>query len=525
MKRTKIVATIGPKSESPKILKQLSEAGVNVFRLNFSHGSHEEHGKKIDNIRKLKLPGAIMLDTKGPEIRTGEVRDKLFVKVGDKFTMTTTKGIYEDTSKISVNYKDFLKDVNVGDTIVFDSGVMLAKAIKKTKTDIDFEVVEGQTNITTKRHINLFGKPVSLPTVTEQDWKDIDFGIEKDIDMIALSFVRSGKDVRDVKEYCAAKGHPNIQIISKIENFEATQNLDDIIIESDGIMVARGDLACEIPFSKVPAMQKKIVALCSFYKKPVIIATQMLLSMVDNIQPTRAEVSDVANAVFETADAVMTSDETTKGIDPVNVINTMAKIVKDTEKEIYGCCPCCNCGCHEGGECNCGDNCSCDDDCDCGCKNGKKHSKNEKCNCKEKSKSHKCSCDDNCSCDDDCNSECACGCYNDCSCGCGTMSCLLDDYADDSDAVVIISDNLDYTNSISKLRLNMPIITFATNKTIVNNLNLVGNVKSELWAVTKESNKNVAKVENIIKEKYNFINKYILIFEVDGNLTIQIRNI
>ena len=177
IKKTKIVATIGPKSESEEVLAKLSEVGVNIFRLNFSHGNYEEHGAKIDRIRKLKLPGAVMLDTKGPEIRTGEVRDKLPLKVGDKFVMTTEKGVYEDTGKISVNYKDFLKDVDVGDIIVFDSGVMLAKATKKSKTEAEFEVVEGQTNITTKRHINLMGKPVSLPTVTEQDWKDIDFGI------------------------------------------------------------------------------------------------------------------------------------------------------------------------------------------------------------------------------------------------------------------------------------------------------------------------------------------------------------
>ena len=522
MKRTKIVATIGPKSESPEVLKELSKAGVNVFRLNFSHGSHEEHGKKIDTIRKLKLSGAIMLDTKGPEIRTGEGRDKLFVKVGDKFTMTTEKGVYEDTGKISVNYKDFLKDVNVGDTIVFDSGVMLAKATKKTKTDIDFEVVEGQTNITTKRHINLFGKPVSLPTVTEQDWKDIDFGIEKKVDMIALSFVRTGKDVKDVKEYCAAKGHKNVQIISKIENYEATQNLEDIIIESDGIMVARGDLACEIPFSKVPAMQKKIVALCSFYKKPVIIATQMLLSMVDNIQPTRAEVSDVANAVFEAVDAVMTSDETTKGVDPVNVIKTMAKIVKDTEHEIYGCCPCCrhgDCICDDDCDCGCkdGKECTCDDDCDCGCKDGKECICDDDCDCGCKD-GKECTC--GCSCDSD--SFCSCG--HDCECGnYNPISLLLDEEADDADAIVIIGDNLDRVNSISKLRINKPIIAFVSDETIANNLNLVWNVKSEVISITKDWQKNTKKVKEIIENNYTFAKKYILVFDMDGALTIQLN--
>ena len=456
MKKTKIVATIGPKSESPEVLAKLSKAGVNVFRLNFSHGSHEEHGKKIDAIRSLKLPGAVLLDTKGPEIRTGEVKDKLFVKTGDKFTMTIEKGIYEDTGKISVNYKDFLKDVEVNDVICFDSGVMFAKALNKTNTDIEFEVVSGQTNITTKRHINLFGKPVSLPTVTEQDWKDIDFGIEKKVDMIALSFVRSAKDVKEVRDYCIAKGHKNVHIISKIENFEATQNLEEIVEESDGIMVARGDLACEIPFSKVPSTQKKIVALCALYKKPVIIATQMLLSMTDNIQPTRAEVSDVANAVFEHVDAVMTSDETTKGVDPVNVIEVMAKIAKDTEEEIYAC--------------------DCDDECECGCqdKDG--------------------------------------------------MFSILPDYTTNTDAIVVLSDKVEYTNSVSSARYDLPILSFTTNETIANNLHLVWNTTPFLL---KENNleNNIKEIEEIIKKDYKDIKQYVFVFELNNSLTIQIKNI
>lgn len=491
MKRTKIVATIGPKSDSEKILKELSKVGVNVFRLNFSHGTHQDHGEKIDRIRKLKLPGAIMLDTKGPEIRTGEVKDKLFLKVGDKFTMTTEKGVYEDTGKISVNYKDFLKDVDVGDIIVFDSGVMLAKTIKKGKVDAEFEVIEGQTNITTKRHINLMGKPVSLPTVTEQDWKDIDFGIEKNIDMIALSFVRNGKSVRDVKEYCAAKGRPNIQIISKIENFEATQNLEEIIAESDGIMVARGDLACEIPFSKVPALQKKIVALCAFYKKPVIIATQMLLSMVDNIQPTRAEVSDVANAVFEHVDAVMTSDETTKGFDPVNVIKIMAKIAEDTEEEIYSCC------------------CGCDEDCNCGCKDNKKKDS-------KKSKKDDCKCDKECNCE----SNCGCGC---CCVNSGIIS-ILPDYTEDINAIVVISNKAEYTNNVSTARMNLPIISFTSNETLYNNLHLVWNVSPVLSNVTESLDDNIKLIDKTLKKDFTSVKKYLLVCELDGNLTTQIRS-
>ncbi len=336
-KKTKIVATIGPASESPEIIKKLYEVGVNVFRLNFSHGTHESHGKIIDLIQSLKLNAAIMLDTKGPEIRIGEIRDKVHCKIDDTFILTINEGVYEDTGKISINYPGFIDDVDIDDVIVIDSGILQAKAIDKNDTDITFKVIEGECDITTKRHVNLHGRPVSLPTVTEQDWKDIDFGIEKKVDFIALSFVRTADDVAEVREHCRKKGE-NIQIISKIENFESTQNLEDIIEESDGIMFARGDLSCEISFGEVPTMQKKVVSLCSYYNKPVIIATQMVLSMVTNIQPTRAEVSDVGNAIFEGADAIMTSDETTKSLHPVNVIKTMTKIVRETESNVYSIC-------------------------------------------------------------------------------------------------------------------------------------------------------------------------------------------
>ena len=330
MKKTKIVATIGPKSESPDILQKLSDAGVNVFRLNFSHGSHEEHGAKIDTIRKLNLAGGILLDTKGPEIRTGEVRGEIDVKTGDSLTLTIDKGIYEDTNKLSVNYPEFIKDVKTGTIIVIDSGVIKAEVKEIKGNDVLCKIIAGSGKITTKRHINLMGEHVSLPTVTENDWKDIEFGIEKKVDFIALSFVRTGQDIEEVREFCKKKGHiPHI--IAKIENQEAVDNLEDIVIASDGIMVARGDLACEVNFAKVPQIQKEIMDLCFIYSKPVIVATQMLMSMVNNITPTRAEVSDVANAVYEGTHAVMTSDETTKGLYPLESIETMAEIVKVNE--------------------------------------------------------------------------------------------------------------------------------------------------------------------------------------------------
>ena len=335
MKNTKIVATIGLASGTPEMLKKISENGVNIFRLNFSHGSYEEHLEKINHIRNQKLKGAILLDTKGPEIRTGELKGELFLNLNDKFTVSTVKGIYEETGKISVNYEKFFIDVEVNDTIVLDSGMIIAKAIKKSNgTDIEFEVVEGSGPITSKRHINLQGKDVSLPTVTEQDWKDIKFGVENKVDFIALSFARSAKDILDVKEFCAKNGEADIKVIAKIESFGAIENMEEIVEACDGIMVARGDLACEIPFTQVPKAQRNLVELCSYYEKPVIIATQMLLSMVSNITPTRAEVSDVANAVYDYVDAIMLSDETTKSEDPSHVVKTMASIAIQVEKDL-----------------------------------------------------------------------------------------------------------------------------------------------------------------------------------------------
>ena len=330
MKKTKIVATIGLASCSKNVLKELSNAGVDIYRLNFSHGDYEWHEKVIDTIRDLKLSGGILLDTKGPEIRVGEIKNFIEVKPNDKIIFTTDKGVYEDIGRISVNYEKFKDDVKVGTIIIIDSGLIKVKVTKIVNNDVYCDVIAGSGKITTKRHINLMGEHVSLPTITEKDWNDIDFGIRKKVDFIALSFVRSAKDVEDVREFCRKKEHiPSI--ISKIENKEAVDNLTEIVCASDGIMVARGDMACEIGFAMVPQVQKDIMKLCHQYSKPVIVATQMLMSMVDNISPTRAEVSDVANAVFEGTSAVMTSDETTKGIDPVNVISVMADIVKVNE--------------------------------------------------------------------------------------------------------------------------------------------------------------------------------------------------
>ncbi|HSQ97437.1 MAG TPA: pyruvate kinase [Rickettsiales bacterium] len=332
MKRTKIVATIGPKSEDPKILKKLSEAGVNVFRLNFSHGDHAEHGARIDNIRKLNLPGAIMLDTKGPEIRTGEVKNEFEIKTGDKITLTIDKGVYDETKKLSVNYPEFIKDVEEGAILLFDS-VLQIKIDKIKGHDIFCTVAKGKGKIASKRHINLMGRHVSLPTLTKSDWEDIDFGIEKKVDFVALSFCRNAKDIEELRTYCKKKGHiPSI--VAKIENPKAVENLEEIVETADAVMVARGDLADEFPFARVPQVQRMIIELCNMYAKPVIVATQMLLSMVTNTKPTRAEISDVANAVYQGADATMTSEETAKSVDPVNTIETMSEIINAAEEEL-----------------------------------------------------------------------------------------------------------------------------------------------------------------------------------------------
>lgn len=333
MKRTKIVATIGPASESPEMLKKLSEAGVNIFRLNFSHGDYEEHGAKIDNIRKLGLPGGIMLDTKGAEVRTGEIINKFMVKTGDRFILTTDVGVYENTGKISVNYKEFLKDISVNTKMAIDGNYDFS--VEKIEgNDVHCIVYRGSGKMASKRHINFItGEDVSMPTVIEKDWADIEFGLTKKIDFIAVSFCRHAGDLEEVRNFCIKKAGYCPHLIAKIENPVGVENLEEIVEASDGMMVARGDLGLETPLVELPIIQRRMVELCAIYSKPVIVATQMLYSMTDGaIRPTRAEVSDVANAVYQMADAVMTSEETAQSVDPENVIKTMAQIVEANEQ-------------------------------------------------------------------------------------------------------------------------------------------------------------------------------------------------
>ncbi len=464
-KKTKIIATIGPASETEMMLKKISEEGVNVFRLNFSHGSYTEHGAKIEKIRRLGLPGAILLDTKGPEIRTKDVNGKFEIKAGDKFIITVTSGnSYEISGKIGVSYKEFIKDIDVGDNISID-GNLVAKAIKKTDTDIEFEVLSGHTNITSNRHINVYGKHVSLPTVTESDWKDIDFGIEQRLDYIALSFARTEEDVNEVRQYCAKKGWPDIKIISKVENLEALENIESLIRASDGIMIARGDLADEAGYAKVPVIHKEIIKLCAFYKKPVIVATQMLSSMVTQVNPTRAEASDVANAIFDGADAIMLSEETTKSSDPSHVVQVMAGIAKEAELAMYG---------DEEGK-------------------GKEL----------------------------CGSETLCQCNMD-------LFPLYPDLTQDLDAIVIISSDYDITRKIANARVPAPIYSFIDREIYMNQMALIWNTRPFMMKISDDFESNVKIAEQELK-KCPHIKKYLLVSDVSSNgkkvLTVQSREL
>ena len=334
MRKTKIVATIGPASESYEQLETLAKAGVNVFRLNFSHGTHEWHANVIKRIKRLNKehPGkyAILLDTKGPEIRSGDLKVPVEVEPGDTVTFSTRAGDYAKTGKIGVSYDAFVNDVEVGEKILVDSGVMSCKVSGKTDTDVVCEVVDGG-EITSRRHLNIPGKDVSLEAITEKDWADIAFGVEMGVDFIALSFVRHSTEIYELKKYL--KNHHNkAAVIAKIESFEATNNLEEIVQAADGVMVARGDLGAEIEMAEVPGWQLQIVQTAAHYKKPVIIATHMLESMIEHPVPTRAEVTDISAAVWQSADAVMLSGETANGAYPVRAVETMRDIVKVAER-------------------------------------------------------------------------------------------------------------------------------------------------------------------------------------------------
>ncbi|CCQ97973.1 pyruvate kinase [[Clostridium] ultunense Esp] len=335
MKKTKIVCTIGPASEKEEVLRELFLKGLNVARLNFSHGTHEEHRIRINTIKKLreelKLPIGIMLDTKGPEIRLGSFdQEAIELKDGDSFTLTT-RDILGDESIVSVSYEGLAKDVNKGDRILVDDGLVELEVVEILNgTDIKCTVLNGGT-LRDHKGVNIPNVSINLPAVTGKDIEDIKFGIENDIDFVAASFIRKAEDVLEIRKILEENGGEYIDIISKIENQEGVDNIDEIIEASDGIMVARGDLGVEIETEEIPLIQKKIIKKCNIAGKPVITATQMLDSMMRNPRPTRAEVTDVANAILDGTDSIMLSGETAAGKYPIESVKTMYDIATRTE--------------------------------------------------------------------------------------------------------------------------------------------------------------------------------------------------
>lgn len=337
MRKTKIVCTIGPSSESLENVKKLILAGMNVARLNFSHGDFEEHGNRIKNIRQackeLNKNVAILLDTKGPEIRTGKLEVEPIELVQDEYITLTTEEILGNKDRISITYQDLPSDVEPGSTILIDDGLIGLTVIEVSGSEIKCRIVNGGT-IKSKKGVNVPGVNISLPGITEKDANDITFGIEQDVDFIAASFVRKASDVLEIRELLAKHNASHIQIISKIENQQGVDNLDEILEASDGLMVARGDLGVEIPAEEVPLAQKLMITKCNVAGKPVITATQMLDSMQRNPRPTRAEASDVANAIFDGTDAIMLSGETAAGKYPVESVLTMSRIAEKAESAL-----------------------------------------------------------------------------------------------------------------------------------------------------------------------------------------------
>ena len=335
MKRTKIICTMGPNTDDEEMMRKLAKAGMDIARFNFSHGDHEEQKTRMDLLKKvrkeLKLPIAILLDTKGPEIRTGilEGGQKVYLEEGSQFTLTTEQ-IEGNNIRCSQTYKDLPKDVKAGDTILIDDGLIQLTVENVTDTDVVCRVVNGG-ELGQKKGINVPNVEVKLPAITEQDKNDILFGIEQGIDFIAASFVRNAEAIKEIKELLRANGGERIDVIAKIENAEGVHNIDKIIKAADGVMVARGDLGVEIPAHEVPHIQKMIIRKCNESYKPVITATQMLDSMMRAPRPTRAEVTDVANAIYDGTDAIMLSGETAMGKYPEQAVQMMVKIAECTE--------------------------------------------------------------------------------------------------------------------------------------------------------------------------------------------------
>ena len=337
MRKTKIVCTIGPASEDVETLKKLILAGMNVARINFSHGNFEDQKQKIENVKKareeLNMPVALLLDTQGPEIRTGKLEQMpIELKAHDIFTLVN-EDIIGNKERVSVSYKELYKDIKIGTQILIDDGKIELQVKEIKGKDVVCEVMNGGM-LGDRKSINLPGTHVNLPSLKEKDIQDLKDGCMADFDFVAASFVRSAEDVKAIRKVLDENGGKDIKIISKIENQEGIDNLDEIIELSDGIMVARGDLGVEIPFYEVPIMQKKFIQKCNDAGKMVITATQMLDSMTENPNPTRAEVSDVANAIFDVTGAIMLSGESAMGKYPVKCVETMNQIATAVEEYI-----------------------------------------------------------------------------------------------------------------------------------------------------------------------------------------------
>lgn len=336
MKKTKIVCTLGPSSSDEKTMEAMLKAGMNVVRLNFSHGTHEEHKKTIEKFRhvrdSLKMPAAVLLDTKGPEIRTGNfARGEETLEDGQTFTLTT-EAIEGDKERASVTYKDLPKEVVPGDTVLINDGKIVIKVTGTNEKEVTGTVIHGG-KISNHKGINLPNVKLNMQYISPQDREDILFGIRNDVDYIAASFVRSAKDVLEIKKLLAENGGKEIKVIAKIESTQGIENFEEILEASDGIMVARGDLGVEVAYEKLPGIQKRFIRRCVQSGKIAITATQMLESMITSPIPTRAEITDVANAVFDGTTAVMLSGETAAGMYPVEAVSAMAKIAKQAEDD------------------------------------------------------------------------------------------------------------------------------------------------------------------------------------------------
>jgi len=334
LRRTKIVSTLGPATDSAVMIGKLIDAGVNVFRLNMSHAPHEWIRRVVKDIRAESAARhtfvGIMMDTQGPAIRTGDIASPLDLKPGQKFTLTVRGEKDLEEHSVDVNYENFINDISVGDVVLIDNGNIEMKVEAKSGNKVECEVLTAGT-LGSRRHINLPGVKVSLPALTAKDIKDVKLGLEVGVDFIALSFVRVARDLLQLKELFE-DDKPQPFVIAKIEDQEAVKNLEAIVTEADGIMVARGDLGIEIPYEELPIVQRRIVKTCLRLGRPVIVATHMLESMISAPMPTRAEVTDVSNAVFEEADAIMLSGETTVGKYPVKCIEVFDRIAKRTER-------------------------------------------------------------------------------------------------------------------------------------------------------------------------------------------------